>query len=165
MFSGRLAARGRDAHGRRAPAHLGLHAVAAEIGDEEAEEVDVDLDESVTITMVKDRVVGKPVSRCRLLRLSSVVVAASAPRTASVGSKNSPCSVAVSVAAVTSLGWRPHADQVGQTGTRIAPEIYIASGISGAIQHWVAQWRRAHPGDQHRQGSKHGDQGRLGRDR
>jgi electron transfer flavoprotein alpha subunit len=39
--------------------------------------------------------------------------------------------------AVTSLGWRPHADQVGQTGTRIAPEIYIACGVSGAIQHMV----------------------------
>ncbi|WP_419864741.1 electron transfer flavoprotein subunit alpha/FixB family protein [Candidatus Poriferisodalis sp.] len=39
--------------------------------------------------------------------------------------------------AVTNNGWRSHADQVGQTGTRIAPEIYIACGISGAIQHWV----------------------------
>lgn len=38
---------------------------------------------------------------------------------------------------VTSLGWRPHSDQVGQTGTRIAPELYIACGISGAIQHMV----------------------------
>ena len=39
--------------------------------------------------------------------------------------------------AVTNNGWRSHSDQVGQTGTRIAPEIYIACGISGAIQHWV----------------------------
>jgi electron transfer flavoprotein alpha subunit len=37
--------------------------------------------------------------------------------------------------AVTMAGWRPHTDQVGQTGNKIAPEIYIACGVSGATQH------------------------------
>jgi electron transfer flavoprotein alpha subunit len=38
---------------------------------------------------------------------------------------------------VTSLGWRPHHEQVGQTGSRISPDVYIPCGISGAIQHWA----------------------------
>jgi electron transfer flavoprotein alpha subunit len=37
----------------------------------------------------------------------------------------------------TNNGWRPHSDQVGLTGTRIAPKLYIACGVSGASQHWV----------------------------
>jgi electron transfer flavoprotein alpha subunit len=128
----------------------GLHAVAAEPGgegDADGEAFDVELDESVTVTMVKDRVVQEAG-----VTLPTAPVVCGGGR--GVGSEDGfgqleelagllggrvGCS-----RAVTNLGWRPHSDQVGQTGTRIAPEIYIASGISGAIQHWVGAMASKH---------------------
>ena len=67
---------------------------------------------------------------------------------------------------VTSLGWRPHHEQVGQTGSRISPDLYIPCGISGAIQHWAGLLeRQEHPGDQHRRRRADGHQGDVRRDR
>jgi electron transfer flavoprotein alpha subunit len=102
--------------------------------------LDVVLPESATATMIRDRIV-----------LSEGVTLATAPVVVGggrgVGSAEG-FEVLEALAArlggvvgcsraVTNNGWRPHSDQVGQTGTRIAPQLYIACGISGAIQHWV----------------------------
>jgi len=70
---------------------------------------------------------GRPAvrARCRRVEGFAVVEELAALLGAAVG-----CSRAVTMA-----GWRPHSDQVGQTGTKIAPELYIPCGISGATQH------------------------------
>jgi electron transfer flavoprotein alpha subunit len=128
----------------------GLHTVAAEAGngqDADAEEFDAELDASHAITIVKDRVVQEAG-----VTLPTAPVVVGGGR--GVGSENgfAPLEELATLLggrvgcsrAVTNLGWRPHSDQVGQTGTRIAPEIYIATGISGAIQHWVGAMASKH---------------------
>ena len=103
-------------------------------------ELAVDIDDSLVRSVITDRVVLS-----EGITLSTAPVVVSGGR--AVGSEEAFAPLEELAAelggkvgcsrAVTNNGWRPHSDQVGQTGTRIAPQIYIATGISGATQHWV----------------------------
>lgn len=128
----------------------GLHSVSAEPGGAAApdtEEFDADLDDRHTVTIVKDRVVQEAG-----VTLPTAPVVVGGGRGVGSEAGFEPLQELAELLggrvgcsrAVTNLGWRPHSDQVGQTGTRIAPEIYIASGISGAIQHWVGAMASKH---------------------
>lgn len=123
---------------------FGHHAVEAAPADTAGAgtitEVAVEVDAGLRRTEVKDRVV-----LAEGITLSTAPVVVGGGR--AVGSEEAFAPLEELAAelggrvgcsrAVTNNGWRPHSDQVGQTGTRIAPTIYIASGISGATQHWV----------------------------
>jgi electron transfer flavoprotein alpha subunit len=107
-------------------------------GDQaELEEVDV------TIPAAKSRVVGADLDTSGKVELTEAEIIISGGR-GMKGPENYTileelaqvmgAAVGASRAAV-DAGWRPHADQVGQTGKVVNPNLYIAAGISGAIQH------------------------------
>jgi electron transfer flavoprotein alpha subunit len=100
---------------------------------------------SVTDADLRARIVGRDVTAGDRVSLADAKVVVgggrgmgSAEAFAMLDELAGALGAAVGVSRVaTSLGWRPHAQQIGQTGTRIAPDLYIACGISGAIQHIV----------------------------
>ncbi len=120
--------------------HHSIDALAADAGSPEVETFEPELAESLSRTVV----VGREMAEAGVTLATAPVVVGGGRATggpdgfapleelAALLGGRVGCS-----RAVTNNGWRPHSDQVGQTGTRIAPELYIASGISGAIQHWV----------------------------
>ncbi len=121
-----------------------LHTVSAEVEGgvdaATARRFDAELDASHAVTIVKDRIVQEAG-----VTLPTAPVVVGGGRGVGSEAGFGPLEELAELLggrvgcsrAVTNLGWRPHSDQVGQTGTRIAPEIYVAAGISGAIQHWV----------------------------
>jgi electron transfer flavoprotein alpha subunit len=100
---------------------------------------------TITDADVRARVVGRDVTQSDRVSLADAKVVVgggrgmgSAEAFALLDELAGLLGAAVGVSRVaTNLGWRPHAQQIGQTGTRIAPNLYIACGISGAIQHIV----------------------------